>query len=1216
MGSDVVPSTLPTLERFHVLRPLGAGAMGQVFEAEDLRSGARTALKMLSLLTPDAIVRFKSEFRSLRDLHHPNLVRLGELFEVDGRWFFTMEIVDGVDFLSFVRPASAGDDASPGFDDGRLRSALGQLAEGLFALHGAGKLHRDVKPSNIRVERGGRVVLLDFGLVTDAERGSASSEHGIVGTAMYMAPEQASAQPLTPAADWYAVGVTLYEALTGTLPFEGHLLEVLVQKQQKEPPPPRSRVASIPDDLDDLCVQLLRRDVLARAGGDDVVRISGRRSSQPIARGSLHPTASNIFLGRGPELEQLQRALDDVLAGQTLAMVVEGDSGVGKSALVRQFSTRVQSTYHDVLVLKGRCYERESVPFGGFDTVVDALVRHLRRMDQVDAALALPRDVALLARVFPSLHGVPAIRRATTARATMPTGPELRARAFSSLRELMERIAERTPLITWIDDFQWADADSLALLAELLGGEAVPRMLFILTLRTAAADDPAARALAALERVTQVRRIALQNLDAHDSEALARALCREYAAAGADTAAIVHEAAGHPYFLAELVRYAAARGQARAPRIEDALLYRIRQLDDPALALLKVVAAAGAPIATTLATAAAKLSPEQATMSLGVVRASTFVRGSAGDTLECYHDRVREAVYTSLGDGERRSIHAALAEAFEGAEPSNRDPHALVRHLLAAGETDRAARCAVEAGQLASETLAFERAADLYRMALSVGVGPGAARLDLTIKLAWALSNMGRTFEAAGAFLEAAPLAPTRAQQLELKRLASEHFFCGGYLDRGLEEMRGILNDIGLTIPRSPRAVLATLLWHRARLRLEGIHWTERDAGDVPEHVLQKLEVYKALTMGLGFTDMLRGATCTVKGLRLALATGVRLHVARGLGQWATHMAASGEPSASRYLAEAQRIAAAADDPYLTAFVTGCTGAFNYSIGAFRVAADELAHTEQALIAIPGANYERNNVRLFRLLALRHMGLMRPLAAEFDAHSRDARYRNDRFAETTLRRAANIVWLARGLPDEAAADLARTSWMKLRPDLVHIQHWYELRARIEIALYVGAGHDARALHRAELDAVRHSLLMRIQNVRAEVRWLWARCALAESGDPRHLHREVVTAVRQLRTHGSGFATVWAELLAAGLAAREGDADAAAAALRAAIELGAEHDILLGRAVAQWRLGQLVGGTSGPELVARGEAWMREQGVAAPAALAEVIAPGFSRAPGS
>src|SRR5262249_61037996 len=111
--------------------------------------------------------------------------------------------------------------------------------------------------------------------------------------------------------------------------------------------------------------------------------------------------------------------------------------------------------------------------------------------------------------------------------------------------------------------------------------------------------------------------------------------------------------------------------------------------------------AGGAPLPTGGAPGGARLSPELATTSLGTLRAAMFVRGGAGDSVEPYHDRVREVAYAMMSEAERRDVHASLADAFEEAEPTHRDPHALVRHLLAAGLTERAARTAIEAAGLA-----------------------------------------------------------------------------------------------------------------------------------------------------------------------------------------------------------------------------------------------------------------------------------------------------------------------------------------------------------------------------------------------------------------------------------------------------------------------------------------------------------------------------------
>src|SRR5688572_7318792 len=166
--------------RFEPRALLGEGSSGRVWRVRDRTLGAELALKELIGLGAPALLRFKAEFRSLADVHHPNLVRLHELFEQDGRWAFSMELVEGTDFGAWVRPGGAADHS-------RLCAALLSLTAGLSALHGLGYTHRDVKPSNVRVSTEGRVVLLDFGLITPEGESSSGPASG---TLEYMAPEQ------------------------------------------------------------------------------------------------------------------------------------------------------------------------------------------------------------------------------------------------------------------------------------------------------------------------------------------------------------------------------------------------------------------------------------------------------------------------------------------------------------------------------------------------------------------------------------------------------------------------------------------------------------------------------------------------------------------------------------------------------------------------------------------------------------------------------------------------------------------------------------------------------------------------------------------------------------------------------------------------------------------------------------------------------------------
>ncbi|MET0343393.1 MAG: serine/threonine-protein kinase, partial [Polyangiales bacterium] len=176
-------SELLAVGPYELVCTLGRGGMGTVYEARDTRRDARFALKMLHGQRASALYHLKREFRALTAIRHPNLVALHELSTEGADAYFTMELIEGTDFVSHVRG-----DAPPGApapDLARLRDALRGLCTGIEALHAAGKLHRDLKPSNVLVTPAGRVVLLDFGLVHDA--GEQCGE--IAGTPAYMAPE-------------------------------------------------------------------------------------------------------------------------------------------------------------------------------------------------------------------------------------------------------------------------------------------------------------------------------------------------------------------------------------------------------------------------------------------------------------------------------------------------------------------------------------------------------------------------------------------------------------------------------------------------------------------------------------------------------------------------------------------------------------------------------------------------------------------------------------------------------------------------------------------------------------------------------------------------------------------------------------------------------------------------------------------------------------------
>ena len=1196
----------PGTERFRVERRLGAGGMGIVYQAFDRERKSLVALKALRNIDEHSLYRFKNEFRALADLSHPNLVRLGELFCQDGQWFFTMDLVEGTGFLDWVRhgrratqqlPADADTFVTPStvppgtrarFDERRLRQALLQLVHGVAALHESGKIHRDIKPSNILVAREGRVVLLDFGLVMDAGRGRQTSEGHIVGTAVYMAPEQASGIGVGPPADWYSVGVVLYEALAGRPPFEGPSIDVLMEKQKQDPP----KLSGGPPDLIKLCMELLARtpserpraaDILARLGGTPAPTVSGVMPQMP-------------FVGRGRELAELRAAFDHSARGQAVTLLVHGESGVGKSALVRHFVDDI-SRSPGTIVLMGRCYEREAVPFKAFDGLIDLLSRHLSQMDPVDAALLLPEDTALLAGVFPVLRRAQVVARVPPPRQAIPNPQELRTRAFAALRRLLARLANHSRLMLFIDDFQWADADSLGVLVDVMHPPDAPPLFLCATMR----DVPEA-VMTAVSGLGDVRQMPLMPLSPDESQKLAEILAGPKAVI--DAATLAREAGGHPLFIQELVRHLGQPDLPGEVKLEDALWARIGRLDASARRLLEVVVlAGGAPLPQHIALLAASAEPSYVTelRTANLVR-TTGLRDS--DNIEPYHDRVRTAVLAHVDDELRRTHHRRLADALESAGAGARDPQVLVRHLEAAGETERAAVLAERAARMSQEALAFEQAAALYRTALRLGRFETAERCTILMALGDALAHAGRGVEAADAYLEAVPAASS-AVRLECQRRAAEQLLISGHIERGLEAIGAVLADVGEHLPKTPRRALISLLWQRLRLRLRGLRYRVRDEGEIPARDLVKLDIYKAVALGLGMVDTIRGADFQGRCLRLALHVGERRRMGRSVAQEAMFIGSQGTksiPRARELVTEAKALAQASGEPYLGAWASAAAGLVHYFGGEFEEAAGVLSDAEiRFRDQTTGTAWELSNVRIFRLFALRHLGRCDELGRAYDVYVRDAARRGDRYAETTMSRAFNLVWLARGDVVQAKGELARPAWAPPEGGF-HIQHWYELRARIEIDLYLGQldGIDQRL--QPGMAALERSLIKRAQMVRAEAAWLLARVALAR--------RDVGAAQRPLKIlskEGATFVDAWAELVRAGICAAAGKREAALAPLERAIVLANDAHMRLVAETARRRRAELMQDAPG---LADTDSVLAALGVKNPARMTALIAPGF------
>jgi tetratricopeptide (TPR) repeat protein len=1060
-------------------------------------------------------------------------------------------------------------------------------------------------------------VILDFGVIADA---ADTQDEGIVGTAAYMAPEQALGQSVGPAADWYSVGVVLFLVLTGRTPFVGPALSILSAKALEPSPRPSEIAKHVPADLDDLCARLLATDPEARPSADAILRAFGVRSAPPQV-GAASPS-EDVFVGRTRELDVVRRAFATTRQGRASLLMVSGVSGVGKTALVRQAVRELEALATDAIVLSGRCYERESVPYKAIDETMDVLSVHLAAMPHDEVARVVPRDIHLLARVFPVLSRVAAVAAAMdNARApAIADAQQMRARVFAALRGLLGGLARRRRVVLSIDDLQWADADSLALLAEILRGPDPPPLFLIATVRRSA-DETGARSVADLSsRLSDAaQQLELAPLARDEARALIdQLLANETHAPHVSPESIAAEAGGHPMFIAALVRHRRQHDDPAGVHLDDVLWARTSALESAARALLRLVAIAGSPLRQDVAAEVAGLSTAELARVAGVLRGAQLVRTSgahASDTIEPYHDRVRETVIARASEEERTLGHRGLAEALEARDT---DAETLGNHWRAAGHRARALGHYLVAAEHAAGVLAFDHAARLYAIALELLPERDERRPDLHTRRGDALANAGRGREASEAYL-AAIVDPQSTAGIDLRRRACEQLLRSGHFDEGVGMTRALLGELGLSYPRTPTHALLSLLFRRAQIRLRGFRFREREAASIPPRELASIDACWAATIGLGMTDLVRGNDFQTRHLLLALRAGEPYRVAKALAVEAGYLATVGVPGlreTERVVALSKEVAARVGHPHAVGLAMLFDGYRAFLIGAWVETRAIMEAAEHHLRErCTGVAWELTNAQLLCAWALGFLGEIDVLAERLPEYVREARERGDLFAIANLRNGLpNIHRLASGDVDGARRDIDEVmrGWSV---DGFHLQHYYAMHARTDVELYAGDAAAAQAHMDRAWPGMQRSLLERVQLVKLNALHVRARCALASAARARSDDRPRFVAVarecaRRMERDALGWSNALADLVRAAERAMERDDAAKVEHLRRARSGFLQAGMRLHAAAAERRLGEAIGGDEGRELVATANAWLAAKGVKDAGRLIAAIAPGF------
>ncbi len=1246
--------------RYEVLGSLGQGGMGIVYEVFDRQRQERIALKTLVHFDASNLYRFKQEFRTLADVLHPNLVHLHE-FVADDRdeVLFTMELIEGDDFLGYVhkagtprvsqrtgvieiesgvhrarqaaKPAGPTNDSDPTpldpspADFDKLRPVLCQIVEGVRALHAAGKLHRDLKPSNVRVTRDGRAVILDFGVATELRRKTRDDggEEEIVGTVTYMAPEQASGDAPVAASDWYSVGAMLYEAMVGHPPFVGSALEVLTLKYTVSPPAPSDCVSGVPEDLNELCMALLAPDAEKRPTAVDILRRLGAATSDraPAPQVADRPESMRL-VGREAQLLALQEAFEATRKGRPVAVRIAGLAGLGKSAVAHHFLDQLERS-SDVLVLRGRAYQRESMPYKAVDSVVDALSRHLMDLQAREGTLALPADIWALSHVFPVLRRVQSIDDAPQAAVGDPL--IVRQLAFGALRELFEKLTARQRVVVFIDDVQWGDTDSAALLVELMRPDGAPPLLLVTTHRTEEADTSTflSDLRSRWPEDAEVRELTVGPLEAEDSRRLALALLGSDDAATQQTAeGIARESGGSPFLLEELARSASgyhrvALGQDASAGAEFTLEHilgeRVERLPEDARRLLEIIAVGGRPLPVTSVGAAAH-TEEAATQLVAFLRARRFVRAGlreGRDVVEVSHDRIRDTIVAQLSEATARSYHAELARVLEATPDS--DPESIATHLLGAGDKERGAHYAERAAEQAVAKLAFAQAARLFQLTCDTisPSSPDARRLHR--RVAEACEWAGYAEKAARAYLAAAEGAPT-VERVELEGFAAAQLIAAGCIDESVALSRRVLAAVGRKVPDS---ILVTIFWVLVYRLVYSflINAKLRDAKDLSLEDKVRLNALHAFGRGLAVVEPFSAMYVKARNLVDALRAGSRAHVIRAAAAEAGSLGAVGGPEGTRermLFEMSKTLAKESGDGAGYALYQITYGVCRYLRGHWRSSVEIL---DEAAARLAAVRRWQANATVFPVYGLVYMGDLREVKSRTTRLIVDAERRGDLYTVVNLRASHPIAaWLAADDLVGARRHIHESMRLWSKTGFL-LQHWQSMFWEAEADLYAGEGVAAWDRVERAAQPIRKSHLLAIQLIRVLTEFIKGRSAIASLGAlPEASRGERLAHARRSqrrleREPGIAWAAPLAAMLAASAAKARGDVAGAERALRRAMKLADATEMSLHAASARYQLGCLLGGGAGAVMVQEAEETMKARGVRTPERYAQMLVPG-------
>ncbi|MFN8609428.1 MAG: protein kinase [Vulcanimicrobiota bacterium] len=698
---------------YPVEKLLGSGGMASVYQVRDPASGQSVACKVMSEHLSDEVdrLRFEREFRLATRFDHPNLIKVFEMGYWQNSPFYTMELLSGQDLRAYMQDLSMRME----WDEwlGVLGLVGGQMLAGLEYIHNKQVVHRDLKPENIHVDRQGRVRFLDFGLARDVGGEARFTKTGvIVGTPAYMAPEQLGVGEVDARTDLFAVGVIIYELLSGCYPHPGPDMRTIIFHLISQPPEPLVTYGGIPPALHRLVMRLLESDAAARPAGCQET-LAEWLEIFPHVQLTRSEGKRELFRSAFQGQAQAVEAANGLLSRRRGILVARGPSGSGKSRWLEEVGRQGVLAYWEVA--QARCAATTGIPFGPWADI-------LRGAFEGGLPAEMEPHRSTLANLLPELGEAVHLEEAG------------KLRLFRCVYHALSR---RNPgLMILLDDLEELDQGSRELLSYLLRAE-LPGLVVAATSSAPFEKYPSVELVPFTTENTLA--VVESMLGQRVSSSVAEALylsCRGNALLLSE---IVKGAFVGGDFVMERGQIELRAGCVLPETLEQALDRRLRTMDPALIPMLSWLAAwqgraEFSELSHNFFGGVAKTQEELIDQLEALVRHQLVVREGRGYFLL---PQVSRVVLAALTPELRRDLHQQMAKRLAGSE---RVPHERVGHHWLAAQQPAAAReplLAAAQGQAALYN--YGRALELYKQVEELPGPPvdGLQRLKAEALLGW-----------------------------------------------------------------------------------------------------------------------------------------------------------------------------------------------------------------------------------------------------------------------------------------------------------------------------------------------------------------------------------------------------------------------------------------------------------------------------------------------